>query len=207
MSCFSVVVREPTDSCFAKVHGPGWRLLPDECKSKTDALRLAREERKDCRSDIKYAAVMFDDEKSLSSFDENSPHGCICKVKILSPGQKRANKCMCRSGADWFLTRSEMRDPDKEAIDYAREHLDLTKNLNDQGYYGPTPNEAPPGAYKPTRPLMPEETEYYDWLDKWIEGNGGIVDNKKMHEDRGKWLEKEFYSDPKNKDKILTFWM
>lgn len=23
MSCFSVVVREPTDSCFAKVHGPG----------------------------------------------------------------------------------------------------------------------------------------------------------------------------------------
>jgi hypothetical protein len=44
-------------------------------------------------------------------------------------------------------------------------------------------------------------------VDKWIEGNGGIVDNKKMHEDRRKWLEKEFYSDPKNKDKILTFWM
>ena len=100
-----------------------------------------------------------------------------------------------------------MRYPDKEAMDYAREHLDLTRNLNDQGYYGPIPNEVHPRSQLRTPPSTPEEIKYYERVDNWIAANGGVIDGKKMHDGFRREDVEEFFSDPANKDKTYyTIW-
>jgi hypothetical protein len=81
------------------------------------------------------------------------------------------------------------RDPiDLKAIEWARSHLDLSKNLNDQGYFGPTPNEADPRTVKRTDEIRPEVLEYYTWVDAWIVNNNGMFDNIVMAADRLRYL-------------------
>lgn len=77
---------------------------------------------------------------------------------------------------------------DDEAIEWARKHLDLSKNLNDQGYYGPFPNDADPRTTRSVHDTGPGAVEYYDWVDGWIKEHDGKFDNKKMFEDRCKHM-------------------
>ena len=79
-------------------------------------------------------------------------------------------------------------DPDSIAIDFARKHLDLTKNLRDQGYYGPFPNDADPRTSRRADDKRPETTEYYDWVEQWIVAHGGKFDNETMTRDRRAYL-------------------
>jgi len=77
----------------------------------------------------------------------------------------------------------DKRHPDEVAIEFARKHLDLSKNLNDQGYYGPLPNEADPRTnYFPNK-MTPERKESYDRICRWVEEHDGKFDNKQMDED------------------------
>ena len=81
------------------------------------------------------------------------------------------------------------RDPDLEAITYARQHLDLSKNLNEQGYYGPMPNEADP------RPNIGKDTfaaEYREWVEQWVKDHDGVFDNKQMYKDRVMYAREHF---------------
>ena len=76
---------------------------------------------------------------------------------------------------------------DERAIRYAQEHLDLSKNLNDQGYYGPMPNEADPRAnYRGSR--HPANVEYYKWVERWCAAHNYVFDNEQMDRDRWEYL-------------------
>ena len=95
-----------------------------------------------------------------------------------------------------------MRDPDQEAIDFARQRLDLTKNLNDQGYFGPLPNDVDIRTQRRSTSSNPHEIEYYQWVDNWIEDHGGVIDNTQMDADRAQQLRDKFFEDPANSGKI-----
>ena len=79
--------------------------------------------------------------------------------------------------------------PDEVSINYARKRLDLSKNLNDQGYYGPTPNEADPRtARSEADEANLKAVEYYDWVEQWCQAHDYKFDNKQMLTDRRKYL-------------------
>ena len=79
----------------------------------------------------------------------------------------------------------DKRHPDEVAIEFARKHLDLSKNLNDQGYYGPLPNEADPRTnyFHGCDLERPEFKEAYDRICRWVKEHGGKFDNKLMDEE------------------------
>lgn len=79
---------------------------------------------------------------------------------------------------------------DERAIRWAREHCDMSKNLNDQGYYGPFPNDADPRLDN-TGAQTPEVVEYYSWVGAWIAEHGRF-DNAQMFHDRLAWLRAKY---------------
>jgi endo-alpha-1,4-polygalactosaminidase (GH114 family) len=85
-----------------------------------------------------------------------------------------------------------MMDADRRAIDYARQHLDLSSNLNDQGYFGPFPNEADPRTIRRAGDDRPSTVEYYEWVERWCEAHDYRFDNKRMLIDRREYLTQKY---------------
>jgi len=104
-----------------------------------------------------------------------------------------------------------MQNPDEVAIEYARKNLDFTKNLNDQGYFGPFPDDADPRTlFRPGDETAPERKEYHDWVCRWVEEHSGKFDNKQMDEDRRKEVHAEIIRKRRergdNSSLILEYW-
>ena len=105
----------------------------------------------------------------------------------------------------------EKKHPDEVAIEFARKNLDLSKNLNDQGYFGPSPNEADPRAnFRPGDETIPTRKEYYDWVCRWVEAHDGKIDNKQMDADRRKEIHAKIIAERRARGDmsglILEYW-
>lgn len=101
--------------------------------------------------------------------------------------------------------------PDEVAIEFARKHLDLSKNLNDQGYYGPFPNDADPRTlFRPGDEAIPERKEYMDWVEKWCKDHDYKFDGKQMDADRRKEVHTKIVAERRARGDmsglILEYW-
>jgi hypothetical protein len=86
----------------------------------------------------------------------------------------------------WQVNIPNQPDCKKEHL--ADLNLDLTKNLNDQGYYGPFPNDADPRTSWRHPPRDDKKKEYREWVENWVAAHNSQFDNEQMKNDRRKKL-------------------